>query len=91
MSNKAPDRLWEADRLLRKHFHDGPMTEGVQVRIEKFCGFEAFNTRPYHNYETWGSGYRVSLPDGSIKVEREDLDDAVQEFLTKLEEHRVKD
>jgi len=39
---------------------------GVQLRIDKVCGFELFNTRPYHNHETWSDGYEVvGTVDGS--------------------------
>lgn len=51
------------------------MTDGTVMVIEFISGFELFNTRPYHNYETWGQGYRVSGL--GIKIEREDLDDAI--------------
>jgi hypothetical protein len=95
MSDKREAALIEQDRLLR-HVHPvrGFCDAHVQVRIEKIVGFELFNTRPYHNYETWSDGYRVSSTeeggigdvrlgrDGSflLVVEREDLDDAVREY-----------
>jgi hypothetical protein len=33
----------------------------VFIEIEYFGGFEYFNTRPYHNYENWGHGWRVRI------------------------------
>lgn len=33
---------------------------GIHLRIDKVVGFELFNTIPYHNYETWSTGFRVS-------------------------------
>jgi hypothetical protein len=56
----------------------------VQVKIEKICGFELFNTRPYHNYENWSDGYRITS--GNIVAEAEDLDDAIELLSTKLKE-----
>lgn len=81
MSDKPLDRLDQIDRDLRRAvppcgWHGGIK---VQLTIEKVCGFELFNTRRYHNYETWADGWRVS--DGTVTVEREDLDDAVRAWL----------
>jgi hypothetical protein len=74
MSNKAYSKLNELDKLIRQTARCG-MTDGTVMRIEFISGFEKFNTRPYHNYETWGQGYRVTGL--GISVEKEDLDDAV--------------
>jgi len=81
MSDKRWDKLLDADRRLRQMFPVGMRggntceTAHVDVKIEKITGFELFNTRPYHNYETWSTGYRVTV--GDTVVEREDLDDAL--------------
>lgn len=75
MSNKYPNSLSKEDQLLRQAYPPIQFS-GVQVTIEKICGFELFNDRPYHNYETWSDGYRAS--DGFYKVEAEDLDDCVR-------------
>jgi len=56
------------------------------MKIEFIRGFELFNTRPYHNYEDWGDGYRISDPERKIVVEAEDLDDALRFFEKKLKE-----
>ena len=91
MSDKGFSQLNEIDQRLRRLMGSpGPNNEGTQLVIEKICGFEYFNTRAYHNYETWGDGYRISIPSivlqyGSeerrfelpLSVEAEDLDDAV--------------
>jgi len=80
MSNKDWDKIWDADKYIRKLFPANPLTapgseKTVLATIEIVGGFEAFNTRPYHNYEDWGQGYRVSSQ--GIAVEAEDLDDAL--------------
>lgn len=76
MSDKPRERLNPIDRALRQAVPVCGFCSGtVQLTIEKVCGFEKFNTRPYHNYETWADGWRVT--DGTVTVEREDLDDAV--------------
>lgn len=81
MSNKPFKDLNELDRLIRSTMKVG-MEEGTLMTIEFISGFEKFNTRPYHNYETWGQGYRVSGRD--VTVEREDLDDAVKAWADKV-------
>lgn len=48
------------------------------MTIAFVSGFEKFNTRPFHNYETWAQGWRVSGL--GVTLEREDLDDAVSEW-----------
>jgi hypothetical protein len=88
MSNKKWEKLWEVDKFIRK-LKPNRMTAGTEtlLTIEFICGFELFNTRPYHNYEDWGSGYRIS--DGVITVESEDLDDALKLFKRKMDEKTV--
>lgn len=77
MSDKPHAELNELDRMLRKAKPVvGMAPDHTQLTIEKVCGFELFNTRPYHNYETWSDGYRIR--DGEIQVQAEDLDDAVR-------------
>lgn len=82
MSEKGWHKLNELDQMLRRAKPSG-MFDGVKVTIEMINGFELFNTRPYHNYETWSDGYRIS--DGRIRVQREDLDDAIKAFVSALE------
>ena len=81
MSNKQWERLNEIDRIIR-HIHPPGMTDGVHVTIQYFTGFELFNTRPYHNYETWSGGWRVE--GHGVRVEMEDLDDAVKVWAQKV-------
>jgi len=88
MSNKRYEQLNDIDRRIRQAFPEG-MIDGTRVTIEFICGFELFNTRPYHNYETWSDGWRITA--GDIKVEQEDLDDAVDIFLKKVEESKNDD
>lgn len=85
MSNKYSNLLSREDQLLRQAY-PASMSNGVQVTIEKICGFELFNDRPYHNYETWSDGYRAN--DGLYKVEAEDLDDCVR-LLCELNTGRI--
>ena len=85
MSNKAWDKLNPLDQQIRRALPVG-IDDGVHLTIEFFSGFEKFNTRPYHNYDTWSDGYRVS--DGKIKVEAEDLDDAIKLYIQKKNEDR---
>lgn len=80
MSNKEYDRLNPIDKKLRAIFPIEQYSQKhVQVTIEKICGFELFNTRPYHNHETWSDGYRA-LVNGKVICESEDLDDLVVEI-----------
>ena len=76
MSNKAFDKINPLDRLVRQTLRLG-MDDGVFLKIEFIYGFEKFNTRPYHNYETWAGGWRVTDERNNIKLECEDLDDAL--------------
>jgi hypothetical protein len=61
------------------------MMSGTKITIELINGFELFNTRAYHNYETWSDGWKIS--DGNITVKGEDLDDAVNIFVKKHSEY----
>lgn len=81
MTNKGWDKINPLDRDLRKAFGAG-MSTGVKVKIEMINGFELFNTRPYHNYETWSDGYEItvySTENGkpAAWARAEDLDDAI--------------
>lgn len=78
MSNKNMDQLWEVDRLVRSSFATG-MEEGTKIKIKFITGFELFNTRPYHNYETWSDGWVVEGL--GVRTRAEDLDDAMREFI----------
>ena len=84
MSNKAWSKINELDRLIRTTLKLG-MDEGTFLKIEFIYGFEMFNTRPYHNYETWAGGYRVTDEKHQIEVEREDLDDALLAWKKQIE------
>jgi len=78
MSNKPFTRLNELDQKLRR-IKPVDMSDTTKLTIRMINGFELFNTRPYHNYETWADGYIVE--DEEIKVQSEDLDDAINEFI----------
>lgn len=90
MSNKSWERLWECDRRLQRMFPTEMWGNEIICKIEMIGGFELFNTRPYHNYETWSSGYRITTGNryGSLIVEAEDLDDAIRMMEAKLQEWR---
>lgn len=87
MSDKPVSKLNELDTLIRRTLRLG-MDHGTFLTIEFIYGFEMFNTRPYHNYETWSGGYRVSDPRFNVTVEREDLDDALKAWADKVNEMR---
>lgn len=73
MSNKkyASPPLDSSDLALRKASGVG-MEDGVKQVILRICGFEMFNSRPYHNYETWSDGYRViGRRDGAAMTKEE--------------------
>lgn len=89
MSDKPFNKLSKIDQRLRKLFPTRMWDNNeVICKIEMFGGFELFNSRPYHNYENWSSGYRITTGKryGNIGVSAEDLDDAI----TKLEEEMHK-
>ncbi len=85
MSDKPLSKLNPLDILVRNTARCG-MTDGTVMRIEFISGFEKFNTRSYHNYETWAQGWRVTGL--GIAVEREDLDDAVAVWAENVKRKR---
>jgi hypothetical protein len=90
MSNKETLKLNGIDQVLRSLFPPAPTPEKkVQFTIEKICGYELFNTRPYHNFETYSDGYRA-LINGRVICEDEDLDDLIN-TLAKLKCMRCHD
>lgn len=58
MSNKPMINIDISDMALRIGNPVG-MEDGVKQVIIRHCGFELYNTRPYHNYESWSDGYIV--------------------------------
>ena len=80
MPNKPTQALNVLDRELRS-VAPVAMTQQTETKItiELINGFELFNTRAYHNFETWSDGYRIT--GYGLSVEREDLDDAVRDFV----------
>lgn len=83
MSNKA--RINLIDDLIRRTLRLGMNDNASYLTIEFIWGFELFNTRPYHNYETWSGGYRVTDARHNITCEAEDLDDAVVRWARLVE------
>jgi len=87
MSNKPFKKLNPIDQKLRRLFPPRMNSDTEeQVVIRKISGFELFNTRPHHNYETWSDGYEVEAK--GFKVQAEDLDDAI-DLLEKKVTYRV--
>jgi hypothetical protein len=84
MSNKGIGSLNSIDRDLRRAYPVG-MRDGVDCVIRKITGFEKFNTRPYHNYETWSDGYEAC--DGVVFASGEDLDECVAALLEARRKH----
>lgn len=88
MSNKPHTKINELDTLIRNTLRLGMSSRDTFLKIEFIWGFELFNTRPYHNYETWSGGYRVTDQHHNIKVESEDLDDALKLWAGLVEAQR---
>jgi hypothetical protein len=91
MSNKDLKNLNPIDKEIKTFFQPfmNDKTEPV-IKIELINGFELFNTRPYHNYETWSNGYRVTDIKTGLMFEAEDLDDAIRGFIDKIKKQRGK-
>lgn len=82
MSNKANNQLMDADRRMRQLSPNKGMTgkDEKQICVTLIRGYEKFNTRAHHNYETWSDGYLVEAFRGNAVIasaEAEDLDDAL--------------
>jgi len=85
MSDKPPRKLNPLDRDLRKaHPIKGFCDNHTVLTITLRQGFELFNTRPYHNYETWSDGWYIEDENG-VRESAEDLDDVVRRYLAKLD------
>lgn len=46
------------EKVIRETLGVG-MYSGDELECKFIIGFELFNTRPYHNYETWSQGWNV--------------------------------
>lgn len=91
MPNKEWKKLNPLDQLIQRTLRLGMNVKATYLTIEYIYGFELFNTRPYHNYETWSGGYRVTDTRNDVKVEREDLDDALRAWATAVNKTREVD
>ena len=51
------------ERLIRRQFGLMGMYDGAKtfMTVEFWGDFEAFNSRPYHNHESWGHGWKVTI------------------------------
>lgn len=85
MPNKQWSKVDPLDKLIRQTMRMGNEKNGTYLTIQFIHGFELFNTRPYHNYETWSQGYRIEDTKHGIKVEMEDLDDALKAWADCVE------
>jgi hypothetical protein len=65
--------LTEFDDAVRHLFPIG-MRSATDLKLELRCGFELFNTRPYHNYETWSNGWYATASD-KVVASGETLED----------------
>lgn len=63
-----------------KRLYPVGMRTGTDLIIELHCGFELFNTRPYHNYETWSNGWYAK--EGGKEVAR---GETLEELVSALE------
>lgn len=88
MPNKEWKKLNPLDQLIQRTLRLGMNDKATYLTVEYIYGFELFNTRPYHNYETWSGGWRITDKRNDIKVEREDLDDAVMAWAKQVEAKR---
>ncbi|MCP3881977.1 MAG: hypothetical protein GY701_26835 [Sulfitobacter sp.] len=61
------------------------MIDGTLLTIEAISGFEKLNTRPYHRYETWCRGWRITDPRLARPIEREDLASAISAWIVALD------
>ncbi len=61
------------------------MIDGTLLTIEAISGFEKFNTRPYHCYETWCRGWRITDPRLAHPIEREALTSAIAAWTVALD------
>ena len=84
---KMPNELSAIDRAIRQlpRYGDPGMFTGTVLTIRYISGFEIFNTRPYHNYENWATGYVIETYDG-LTVSAEDLDHAIHRLGQKIKE-----
>lgn len=83
MSDKHHDRLWPVERRINQ-LYNPTMTDRIQIKLKRFTGFEIFNTRPYHNYETWSAGWNAEDAWGN-SASAEDLDDCLNKLCDKRE------
>ncbi|MEX0597517.1 MAG: hypothetical protein WD512_13570 [Candidatus Paceibacterota bacterium] len=83
MSNKPFNNLNEIDQKLRRLRPVGWDQKSPKITIEMIEEFEYFNTRPYHNYETFSDGYRIKDHKTGITVQAEDLNEAVNLLIKK--------
>lgn len=86
MSNKPFNQLLHIEQTVRLGKQHLDAVDGTRLIIEFISGFEKFNTRPHHNYESWGQGWRITDPETDITLEREDLDDAIYAWREQLDQ-----
>jgi hypothetical protein len=92
MSNKKFFLLTEVDKRIRMLFPTEMWDNDENiVTIKFFGGFELFNSRPYHNYESWSEGWNITTGPrfGNISVTSEDLDDALTILENKVKLYKA--
>lgn len=80
------------DDIVRRTLRLG-MDSGTFLKIEYVYGFEKFNNRPYHCYETWCGGWVVTDPNMPWPwnpklpwtTKNENLESAIKEWATQRE------
>lgn len=66
--------------MFKRLYPPSPITGPIDIKIELVSGFELFNSKPYHNYETWSNGWKISTGTGKLLASAESLEDAIMEF-----------
>ena len=74
----AEQRVIDLDRRI-KHIFPVGMRSATDLTIELRCGFELFNTHPYHNYETWSNGWYAKCGD-RVVAQGETLEELVADL-----------
>lgn len=78
------------DELLKAHYIPGMMSGPIDLTISLISGFELFNTRPYHNHETFSNGWVIKDRDDIVHVREEYFDMAIKQFFLQYTLRKVK-
>ena len=74
---------FSAEHLVRRKYGMDGWYGGTKhyLSIEFVGSFERYNTRPYHNHESWGFGWIVSNSEG--QADSECLECALEELFAR--------